>query len=310
MEFLARYCLILPNSGRPARQTIHRPLVETGLSQAPRAGRQPLPKRPRVQIVTALALVLVAVFGLVIGSFLNVVTWRVPRGESIVKPGSHCPGCGHELGWRDNIPVLSWVLLGGRCRYCGARISARYPATEMLTALVFVVLALITGVDWSLPAYLWLGGAGVALAIIDIEHKRLPNAITLPSYLVVGALLLLPAIIGGQWGDYLRAWLAGVILGGAYFGLALIYPKGMGMGDVKLAGVLGLALGWLGWSELIVGGFLAFVLGSVGGVIVMVATGSGRKAKIPFGPYMLAGALLGLWVGQPVAHWYQSLLVG
>ena len=278
--------------------------------QAPRAGSQPPPKRPRVQIVTGLALVLAAVFGLVIGSFLNVVTWRVPRGESIVKPGSHCPSCCHDLGWRDNIPVVSWLLLGGECRYCGARISVRYPATEVMTALVFVALTLIIGVHWSLPAYLWLGGAGVALAIIDIEHKRLPNAITLPSYVAVGALLLLPAIIDGQWDGYLRAWLAAIVLGAAYFGLALIYPKGMGMGDVKLAGVLGLALGWLGWSELIVGGFLAFVLGSVGGVIVMVATGSGRKAKIPFGPYMLVGALLGLWIGQPVAHWYQSLLVG
>lgn len=260
--------------------------------------------------MTGLALLLIALLGLVIGSFLNVVTWRVPRAESVVKPGSHCPSCGHQLGWRDNIPVLSWLLLGRKCRYCGARISARYPATELLTALVFVALTLIVGLNWSLPAYLWLGGAGVALAIIDIEHKRLPNAITLPSYLVVGALLLLPAIIDGRWDDFLRAWVAAIILVAFYLGLALIHPKGMGMGDVKLSGVLGLALGWAGWSELIVGGFLAFVLGSLGGLAVIMAAGAGRKTKIPFGPYMLAGAFLGLWVGQPIANWYQSLLVG
>lgn len=260
--------------------------------------------------MTALALALIAVFGLLIGSFLNVVTWRVPRGEDIVKPPSHCPNCDHQLAWRDNIPVLSWLLLGGKCRYCGARISARYPATEILTAIVFAALALIIGINWSLPAYLWLGGAGIALAIIDVEHRRLPNAITLPSYIAVGLLLLLPAIINGQWDQYLRAWVAAVILAALYLALALIYPKGMGLGDVKLSGVLGLALGWLGWSELIVGGFLAFVLGSLGGIAVIAATGAGRKAKIPFGPYMLLGALLGLWVGQPVAHWYQSLVIG
>ncbi len=260
--------------------------------------------------MTGLLIALIAVFGLLIGSFLNVVIWRVPRGEDIVKPPSHCPDCGHRLAWRDNVPVVSWLLLGGKCRYCGARISARYPVTEVLTAVVFVAVTLIVGINWSLPAYLWLGGAGIALAIIDIEHRRLPNAITLPSYIAVGLLLLLPAIIDGQWGDYLRAWIAAAVLGALYLALALTYPKGMGLGDVKLSGVLGLALGWLGWSEVIVGGFLAFVLGSLGGIAVIAVTDAGRKAKIPFGPYMLLGAFLGLWVGQPVAHWYQSLVLG
>lgn len=252
----------------------------------------------------------IALLGLLVGSFLNVVAWRVPQGESIVHPPSYCPNCGRTLKARDNVPVLSWLLLRGKCRYCGHPISVRYPLVEVLTAGVFLSLAAIVGVGWALPAYLWLGGAGVALAVIDIQHRRLPNSITLPSYAVVGALLLLPAGLEGAWPDYLRAWLGALALGGAYLLLVLIYPKGMGMGDVKLAGVLGLALGWFGWPAVIVGGFLAFVLGSIGGVAVMTATRGGRETKIPFGPYMLVGALLGLWLGQPIADWYRGLLLG
>lgn len=257
-----------------------------------------------------LAFVAVAVLGLLVGSFLNVVAWRVPQGESIVHPPSYCPNCGRTLKARDNIPVLSWILLRGKCRYCGNPISVQYPLVEVVTAGVFLVMAALVGISWALPALLWLGGAGVALAVIDIQHRRLPNSITLPSYAVIGVLLLLPAALGGAWPDYLRAWLGALALAGAYFLLVLIYPKGMGMGDVKLAGVLGMALGWFGWSEVIVGGFLAFVLGSVGGVVVMIATGGGRKTKIPFGPYMLLGALIGLWLGQPIADWYRALLIG
>lgn len=255
-----------------------------------------------------MALIGIGVLGLLVGSFLNVVIWRLPQGESLAQPPSYCPACGRTLRPYDNIPVLSWLLLQGKCRFCAARISARYPAVEILTAALFVVLAWLIGINWQLPAYLWLAAAGIALAFIDVEHHRLPNKITLPSYFAVGALLLLPAFLDDQWSAYLRAWFGAAAMGITYLILVLIYPKGMGVGDVKLAGVLGLALGWLGWAEVLVGGFLAFLLGSVGGIAVIAVKGGGRKTKIPFGPYMLAGALLGIWIGAPVGAWYQGLL--
>ena len=246
--------------------------------------------------VVWIAFVLLA---LVVGSFLNVVIARVPKGESVVSPRSRCPGCGHPIRERDNIPVLSWLILRGHCRDCGEPISVRYPLVEAGHALLWVVVALRFGFTWELPAYLYLASVGLALAAIDIDTKRLPNALTLPSYPVAAALLLIPAFAYGQWDDYLRAGLGAVALFAFYFLLALVYPKGMGWGDVKLAGVLGIYLGWLSWGALVVGGFLGFLLGAVLGGLLMVVGRAGRKSKIPFGPFMLLGALLGvLWGGR------------
>lgn len=249
-----------------------------------------------------------AVLGLLIGSFLNVVIWRVPRGESIVSPPSHCPGCDRPIRPRDNVPVLSWLLLRGRCRDCGTGISGRYPAVELATAVVFGVLAWRFGFDWALPAYLYLGAIGVALAMIDIDVHRLPNAIVLPSYGVAAVLLLIPAVIDGAWGDYLRAALGGLVLFGFYFLLAFIYPSGMGFGDVKLAGVLGAYLGWLGWGVLLIGGFIGFLLGGVVGGGLMLVHRAGRKSKIPFGPFMLTGAFIAILAGQWIFDGYLNLM--
>ncbi len=252
-----------------------------------------------------------ALLGLVVGSFLNVVIYRVPRGESVVRPRSRCPGCGTEIAARDNIPVLSWLVLRGRCRHCGEAISVRYPVVELLTAVVFGLFAWqFRDAVAALPAFLWLAGVGIALAAIDIDTKRLPNALTLPSYVVGGVLLLLPAVVDGDWSAYLRAWLGAAGLFAFYFLLALVYPAGMGFGDVKLAGVLGLYLGWLGWGVLVVGGFLGFLLGGVLGGLLMVVGRAGRKTKIPFGPFMILGAFLAVFVGQPVADWYLGTLGG
>lgn len=212
--------------------------------------------------VAAPAVMAVAgVLGLIIGSFLNVVIHRVPRGESIVSPPSACPSCHHEIRARDNIPVVSWLLLHGRCRDCGNAISARYPLIELATALLFAAMAWQFGLSWQLPAYMYFTAMAVTLAMIDYDTKRLPNVIVLPSYVVGGVLLLLPAIADGRWSDYLTAWLGAVVLFALYFVLAWVYPAGMGFGDVKLAGVIGLYLGWLGWGTLAVGGFLGFLLG-------------------------------------------------
>ncbi|MDP9417851.1 MAG: prepilin peptidase [Actinomycetota bacterium] len=252
----------------------------------------------------AVLLPTVGLLGLLLGSFLNVVVWRVPRGESVVHPPSHCPNCGGSIGARDNVPVLSWLLLRGRCRHCEARISARYPLVELATAALFAVVAYRFGWSWELPAFLYLAAISVALALIDLDVKRLPNAIVLPSYPVVALLLLLPAAVSGAWGDYLRALIGMVALFALYFVLALVYPAGMGFGDVKLAGVLGLCLGWLGWAELAVGGFAGFLLGGVIGAVLMVVGRATRKSQIPFGPFMLVGAFIAVFWGDDLAALY------
>lgn len=254
--------------------------------------------------------VLSALLGLLIGSFLNVVIWRVPRGESVVRPPSHCPGCGNAIRPRDNVPVLSWLLLRGRCRDCGTAISRRYPLVEASTGVAFAVMALRFGPDVVLPAFLYLAAIGVALWMIDLDVKRLPNAIVLPSYVVAAALLTLASALTGAWGDLLRAGLGMAALYGFYFLLAFIYPAGMGFGDVKLAGVLGLYLGYLGWAEVIGGGFLGFLFGGVVGLGLMAVSRAGRKSQIPFGPFMLAGALVAILWGGALADLYLDTVLG
>jgi leader peptidase (prepilin peptidase)/N-methyltransferase len=205
---------------------------------------------------------------------------------------------------------VSWLLLRGRCRDCGTGISVRYPLVEAGTGAVFGVLALAIGLEPELPAFLYLGAVGVALAMIDIDVKRLPNAIVLPSYPVAAALLTVAAAVDGRWDDLLRAGLGMVALYAFYFLLALVYPAGMGFGDVKLAGVLGLYLGWLGWAEVITGGFLGFLFGGVvGGGLVLVRR-AGRKSMLPFGPFMLAGAFVAILWGGALADLYLDTVLG
>lgn len=252
----------------------------------------------------------VGALGLLVGSFLNVVVWRVPRGESVVRPASHCPSCRQPVRPRDNLPVVSYLLLRGRCRDCSAPISARYPLVELLTAVVFAVLAARIGPAPDLPAFLYLGAVGVALALIDVDVKRLPNVLVLPSYLVVAVLLSGAAALEGDWGGLLRAAVGMAVLYGLYFTLALVYPAGMGFGDVKLAGLLGLVLAWLGWAELVAGAFLGFLLGGVWGAGLLLARRAGRGSQIPFGPFMLAGALAGVLAGEALADLYLAAALG
>lgn len=254
------------------------------------------------------AVVAAGVLGLLVGSFLNVVVHRVPRGESVVRPPSACPSCGHPVRPRDNVPVLSWLLLRGRCRDCGTAISARYPLVEAGTALAFAGVAaavLLAGpTPWVVPALLYLAAASIALGLIDLDVRRLPDAIVLPSYPVLLVLLAVASAGSGDWQALLRAVLGAAAGFGFYLVLALAYPAGMGFGDVKLAGVLGMALAWYGWGELVVGVFLGFLLGGVVGILLVVARLGTRKTMIPFGPYMLVGAWLAVGAGDTLVDAY------
>ncbi|WP_163274689.1 prepilin peptidase [Cellulomonas iranensis] len=261
--------------------------------------------------MTALLVIVAAVLGLAVGSFLNVVVWRVPRDESVVRPPSACPVCGHPIRPRDNVPVVSWLLLRGRCRDCDAPISVRYPLVEATTSVLFALVVGWLGASWALPAFWYLAAVSVALFLIDVDVRRLPNAIVLPSYPVAFVLLALASANPGGPSDFsalLRAVLAGAALLVFYVVLRVVYPAGMGLGDVKLSGVLGLYLGWVGWSAVVVGAFAAFLLGGVYGVALVVLRRAGRKSTLPFGPWMLLGAAVGLVAGPAVAGWYVGLL--
>ena len=267
---------------------------------------------------TGIIVVLATILGLAVGSFLNVVIWRLPRGESLAHPPSACPKCGHEIRKRDNIPVLSWLILRGRCRDCGAPISPRYPLVEAGTALFFGLVALdfvtrapdqpqASAALWALPAFLYLAAVSVTLAAIDIDLRRLPDRIVLPS-IVVGVVLLALATFGaGDWGLLVRALVGGAVLFAFYFALVLAYPRGMGFGDVKLAALLGLYLGWMGWDALIVGAFAAFLIGGVFAIVLVLVKRANGKTAIPFGPWMLLGAWVGIFLGSDIAAGYLAL---
>lgn len=257
-----------------------------------------------------LLVIFCALLGLAVGSFVNVVVWRVPRGLSVVRPPSACPVCGIGIRPRDNVPVVGWVLLKGRCRDCSIGISPRYPAVEATCAALFAVLAMAIGIDPALPAYLYLAAVGLALALIDIDTRRLPDVLTLPSYGVVLALVVVAAPLEADGGHLLRAVLGGIAMFLFYFALCMAYPKGMGFGDVKLSGILGLLTAWLGWGAWAVGLFGGFLFGGLWGVALIAAGRAGRKSKVPFGPFMLVGALFGVVLGQPLAAAYLRLTVG
>jgi leader peptidase (prepilin peptidase)/N-methyltransferase len=255
--------------------------------------------------MTASAAILGALLGLSFGSFVNVIAFRVPQHLSIIRPASRCPHCEVAIGSRDLIPVLSWIVLRGRCRNCGARISVRYPIVEALTGLLFVAAALVLGAVWVLPAYWAFIVVTMALSLIDIDHKLIPNRVLFPGMAVAGALLVIGAVVDGH-----PDWLIRAVAGGTgYFAgllvLALIAPRGgLGMGDVKLALLLGLFLGYQGWEQVVLGAFIAILLGGVVSVVLLATRRKGRRDTIPFGPYLVAGAYLTVAWGRQILDWY------
>jgi leader peptidase (prepilin peptidase) / N-methyltransferase len=253
----------------------------------------------------------VALLGLAVGSFLNVVIHRVPRQESLVSPGSHCPQCDHAVRTRHNVPVFGWLLLRGRCADCDAPISARYPIVEAATAVLFVAVTVQVahlGLLAALPAYLFFTAVGVALTAIDLDTMRLPNAIVFPSYVVLAALLTLASLLHDGPTPLLRAFIGAAALFTFFLALALVYPTGMGFGDVKLAGVVGAALGFLSYPAVIVGAFAAFAMGACVGICMLVTRRARRTTALPFGPFLVAGALLALFASAPIADFYTGLV--
>jgi leader peptidase (prepilin peptidase)/N-methyltransferase len=254
--------------------------------------------------VAGVLTVCAGIFGLIIGSFINVVAYRIPLGRSVVSPPSACPTCGAHIRPGDNVPVISWLLLRGRCRDCGARISARYPIVEAVTGASFAATAWYIGVQWVLVPYLWFVGVTIALTLTDLDHQRIPNRILYPST-AVGAVLLAGAAIGdGHAVWFVRAMEGGVAYFALLFIIALAARGGFGMGDVKLAFLLGLFLAYVSWGTLVVGVFAAFVVGGVVAMVLLITKVRGRKDPIAFGPALVAGA----WVAVPFAErllaWY------
>lgn len=250
----------------------------------------------------------IGLIGLAIGSFLNVVIYRVPRHESIIFPPSHCPNCESPIKHWQNVPVLSWALLRGRCHSCHCRISARYPLVEAGTAALFVAVTLRFGLSLQLPAYLYLGATAVALVLIEFDVRRIPDSIVLPSY-VIGITLLMPA--GAEAGDSWEAWraLSGMVaLLAIFFALALAYPNGLGFGDVKLAGLVGIYLGWLSWSALFLTAVGSFVIAAIGGSAALATKQGSRSVAVPLGPCLIGAAVLALFAAAPISHWYGSMI--
>jgi len=256
--------------------------------------------------MTSLYLI-VGFFGALIGSFLNVCIFRLPRQESIAWPGSHCPACSHPIAWYDNIPIVSYLVLAGRCRHCAVRIPLRYPVVEALNALGYVGLLWFFGPSWPAVAYGLLYSALLVVAGTDLSHKIIPNAITLPGIAVglISAATILPlGLMNG---------LIGLLVGGGILWLLawaspyLFGKEGMGGGDIKLLAMIGAFLGWKpALMTIMVGSFL----GSLVGVTLIAVRVIKREDYIPFGPFLVCGALVALFFGQSILDWYEGLLAG
>jgi leader peptidase (prepilin peptidase) / N-methyltransferase len=246
-----------------------------------------------------LATLLAALAGLLVGSFLNVVAWRLPRGESLVRPRSRCPACRTPIKPYDNVPVVSWLLLRGRCRTCGARVSARYPLVEAVTAALYA--AVVVAGDGALEIVLGLAlvTALVPIALIDLDHRLIPNAITLPAALAAIAIGVVvdPGFVPEQL-------IAAAAAGGFFLAAALLYPRGMGMGDVKLAAVLGLYLGRAVAPAILIALVAGVVVGA--GIIARKGAREGRRTAVPFGPFLALGGVVALFVGDALVDAYLS----
>jgi leader peptidase (prepilin peptidase)/N-methyltransferase len=254
--------------------------------------------------LSSFGLAAAALAGLVVGSFLNVVAHRLPRGESLAFPGSRCPSCGAPIAAYDNVPVLSWIVLRGRCRSCGAKIALRYPALELSNAILWAAVFRLAPTWWDFATGIFLCSAGLALLAIDAEFQILPDLITLPG-IAVGLVLA----IGSVRRTPLTALIGAALGAGGLFLLAFLYEKiagqeGMGLGDVKMLGMIGALLGPAG---VLVTVLAASLSGSVVGIALMIARGADGKMRLPFGVFLAIGAIGAWFFGDPLVARYRSL---
>ena len=249
-------------------------------------------------MTTASGAVLAGILGAIVGSFLNVVAYRLPRKESLSHPPSHCPNCGAPVKPYDNIPVLSWLLLRGRCRNCANPISARYPIVEAGTGLLCALVVIVKGAEAEAIIGIVLVFILVPVTLIDLDTTTIPNKITYPGFVV--GVILVAVLLGTD--ELLESLIASALAGGFLFVAWFLYPRGMGLGDVKLAFVMGIYLG----KAVAPAMFVAFIAGAlVGGVIIArMGVAQGRKAGIPFGPWLALGGVVGLLAGDEIVDWY------
>jgi len=247
------------------------------------------------------------VLGLIVGSFLNVVIYRVPRQESIISPRSKCPHCDTPILERDNIPVLSWLLLRGQCRACHGPISVRYPLVELSTGLLYAGAAARMGLQWALPAFLVMLASLLALSCIDVEKLVLPLRIVYPTFLLMAALLAFAAGLDHEWHRFLTALITAGAWYVMFFVLNLASPRLLGFGDVRLSLVLGLGLGWLGWRYAVLGFFVANLIGAVVGITLIATKRMSRDQQIPYGVFLALGAGIALYAGPELLAPFQSL---
>jgi leader peptidase (prepilin peptidase)/N-methyltransferase len=255
-------------------------------------------------LVFVMVVVASTLLGLAIGSFLNVVIYRVPNGMSIVSPPSACPGCGTPVAPRDNVPVLSWLLLRGRCRGCRSNISVRYPLVEAVTAILFAVTAVRLGASWSLPGELVFVAGAIALGAVDLERYLLPRAIVYPCLALVSVGIVAASAATGDWRRLVVAALCSLGAFGVFFLINWLRPKWLGFGDVRLAALLGLALGWMGPWYLVIGIVAANLVGAFLGIGMMIAGKASRQTALPYGIFLGGGAILSLLVGAQIIAWY------
>lgn len=252
---------------------------------------------------------LAAALGLILGSFATVVAYRLPKRESVAAGRSKCPSCGRTIPAAENIPVLSYLVLRGRCRGCGRRISLRYPLIEIATCILFGLAVWKFGLSAEAVVFAAFFWVLVVLSAIDLEHRLLPNRLVYPAFVGGWVALGLVAFSDGRPERLIDAAAGALVFGGFFFVVAFLFPAGMGGGDVKLGFVLGTFLGYLGGIGIVlVGMFLAFLSGSIIGIALILFAGRGRKTMLPFGPFLALGTVLAVFVGRPLVDGYLALL--
>src|SRR6056297_3790261 len=245
--------------------------------------------------------IIIFISGLIIGSFLNVVIYRLPLKESIIFPSSHCPECGTKLKYSDLIPVLSYLSTKGKCRYCGEKIPIRYPIVELITALLFLLTFLKYGLNTEFIIFSVLIATLIVVSFIDIKHQIIPNEITF-SFIPLGIIL---SLIFNHI-TVLNSLLGFIIPAGLLLLIALIYKKGMGIGDVKLIGMIGV---FIGWKYALISIFIGALIGSIYGIYMMLTDQMTRKTRIPFGPFISLGAVLMVLYGNILIDWYIGVFI-